>query len=176
MLIPVTLWEVICLAVGVLLLVGVGVMSLEVRVMFSEVYVVLPPASVGELLSLVVEIVSAATPFVEVSGWILVGGMMALASLHLLTEAVEEVVMTTIVVRSESILHIMRGWCVVLVTCVVKRRTGKREKEGQSVSKHEPKSEGQGFMFPREQEAGSGLGQVITLSVLFASPKLLVFH
>ena len=175
MLIPVTLWEVICLAVGVLLLVGVGVMSLEVRVMFSEVYVVLPPASVGELLSLVVEIVSAATPFVEVSRWILVGGMMALASLHLLTEAVEEVVMTTIVVRSESILHIMRGWCVVLVTCVVKR-TGKREKEGQSVSKHEPKSEGQGFMFPREQEAGNGLGQVITLSVLFASPKLLVFH
>ena len=101
MLIPVTLWEVICLAVGVLLLVGVGVMSLEVRVMFSEVYVVLPPASVGELLSLVVEIVSAATPFVEVSGWILVGGMMALASLHLLTEAVEGVVMATIAVVVE---------------------------------------------------------------------------
>ena len=71
----------------------------------------------------------------EVSGWMLLGGVMALASLHLLTEAVEEVVMTTIVVRSESILHIMRGWCVVLVTCVVRMRRGKGEKEGWRVSK-----------------------------------------
>ena len=47
---------------------------------------------------MVVEIALAATPFVEVSGWMLLGGVMALASLHLLTEAEELVVMATIVV------------------------------------------------------------------------------
>ena len=66
--------------------------------MLSEAYGVLPPASVS---TLVVEIISAATPFVEVSGWMLLGGVMALASLHLLTEAERVVVIGTIVVVAQ---------------------------------------------------------------------------
>lgn len=54
---PVALWKVICLAVGVILLLPFGVLSVEVGVMLSEAYSVLPPASVGAVSSLVVEIV-----------------------------------------------------------------------------------------------------------------------
>ena len=69
--------------------------------MLSEACGVLPPASVGAVLSLVVEIVSAATPFVQLSGWILLGGVIPLASIHLLKEAAETVVMATIVGGAE---------------------------------------------------------------------------
>ena len=98
---PVALWKVTCLAVAIMLLLPVGVLSVEVGVMLSEAYLVLPSASVGAVSSLVVEIVSSATAFVKLSGWMLLGGVMALASLHLLTEAVEGVVMATIAVVVE---------------------------------------------------------------------------
>ena len=83
---------------GILLLVPVGVLSIEVGETLSESFGVLLSASVGAVSSLVVEIVSATMAFVEVLGGMLLGGVVALASLHLLTEAEELVVMATIVV------------------------------------------------------------------------------
>ena len=60
----------ICVVFGILWL----VLSTEVGVMLSEAYGVLLYASVGAVLSLVVEIVSAAMLFLEVSSWRLLGG------------------------------------------------------------------------------------------------------
>lgn len=50
---------------------------------------------------MVVEIALAATPFVEISSWRLEGGQMALASIQLLTETTEVVMMATIVEKAE---------------------------------------------------------------------------
>jgi hypothetical protein len=84
-----------------LLLVVVGILPVEVGMMLFETYVVLPLASVVAVSSLVVEIVSATMAFVEVLGGMLLGGVVALASLHLLTEAERVVVIGTIVVVAQ---------------------------------------------------------------------------
>lgn len=59
---------------GILLLVPIGVLSIEVGETLSESFGVLLSASVGAVSTLVVEIVSAATAFGEVSSWGLLGG------------------------------------------------------------------------------------------------------
>lgn len=69
MLFPLAVWKVICVVFGALLLVPVGVLSVEVGVILTEEYEILPPVSVGAVSYLVVEIVSTATPFEEVSSW-----------------------------------------------------------------------------------------------------------
>lgn len=76
---------------------------------------------------LVAEMFSAATAFVEASGWRVLGRMMELASVSLLTKTVEAIVMATIVGGPEEADTFSEGG---LGLGWLGRRRDKREKEG----------------------------------------------